>query len=232
VTAEPARPEPTPPTGSTSHGFDSSYDVLLAPDDKRTVGGWSLERFDFTTNRDHKMVACIMALKGQIPPSPGTYVRLIGPPSRELWMSDTDQERRSHLPAVWAAKSIARTGEPVRALIAGLGLGMVARALLRIPEVTNLNVLELNRPVIDLVEARTRAAVPNPDRLRIVESDARKWKPGPDETYNLVWLDVWASVSTDELRAAGRMRGRYTRMFPGAVVMDWPNKCFGGRRRR
>src|SRR5262252_4517707 len=75
----------------------------------------------------------------------GTYTGLLL--NGRLWMSDTDAEKRDHLPA-YRAIQLSRAK---RVLINGLGLGMVLKAALTFDHVEHVDVVEIDERVINLI---------------------------------------------------------------------------------
>lgn len=143
---------------------------------------------------------------GTGPIRPGTYTRLIAKnPFVDPIMSDTPSERRDHLAPV---KEAHRGGE---VLITGLGLGMVANAILRIPLVEKVIVLEISPEIIQLVGPHWQKKWG--DRLEIIEQDAFTFKPpdGIKQRYSVVWHDIWDDIALDNLDGVQRLHRRFGR---------------------
>lgn len=116
---------------------------------------------------------------------PGDYVRLVA--DGKLQMSDTDMEWKTNWRFLMSARG--------DVLVAGLGIGLVLVPLLKKPEVKSVTVIERNLDVIALVAPHFKSK-----KLRVIEGDAKL----PDEVLNgdkfdTVWLDIWASFSSDHL---------------------------------
>lgn len=127
---------------------------------------------------------------------PGNYTKLgVG---GVLMMSDTPAELIAHLSFVRKA-----TGS---VLITGLGLGIVVKACLAKPEVTDVTVVEHNQNVIDLI-------IPHlPKRkLTVINGDAFTWKPPKGKRYNAVWHDIWATIDPDNSKEMGTLCRRFAR---------------------
>jgi spermidine synthase len=121
-------------------------------------------------------------------------------------MSDTPAEYRDAVGFIRCASGAA--------LISGLGLGMVVKALLAKPDVEHITVLELSPDVIKLVAP----SYPDP-RLRIIEADCRAWKP--DRKFDWAWHDIWGDVTTDDLPEMATICRRFAKAMtaPGRQMV-------------
>ena len=90
-------------------------------------------------------------------------------------------------------EALARGGE---ILITGLGLGLVAEAILRPPEspVTRLTIVEFSADVIRLVAPFLEARYPG--RIEIIHGDAFTWTPPAGRTFSVGWHDIWPDPHT------------------------------------
>ena len=97
-------------------------------------------------------------------------------------------------------EAIVRGGE---ILITGLGLGLVAEAILRAPEgnVTRITIVEQSADVIQLVAPFLQERYGK--KLEIVEGDAFLWRPPADRHFTVGWHDIWpdpaAATNADEM---------------------------------
>jgi len=141
----------------------------------------------------------------------GTYTRLVREPAiRHLQgddpvvvMSDTPAELRDHAEAVERAHG--------RCLVNGLGLGVVAKAMLDKPEVSHVTVVESSIDVVSLTGDYYRSMPRYEGRLEIVVSDALSWKPPRGATWDVVWHDIWDMISADNWESMKRLHRRYGR---------------------
>jgi predicted membrane-bound spermidine synthase len=117
-------------------------------------------------------------------------------------MSDTPSEIRDHRGAIYNARG--------HVLIFGLGIGMVAKAILDKPEVTKVTVVDLSPDVIKLVGPTLLAKYG--DKLEIIEADALTWKPPKGVRYGAVWADIWDEISEDNLKEMSTFNRRYGRL--------------------
>lgn len=164
--------------------------------DKVTVpegrsGAWSVERF-----KTEAAGALYFALKGRPIPVGETFTRLACGDCTV--MSDTPAEMLDHRIAVLRGKG--------SCLINGLGLGMVLGALLKRPEVTDITVVELSEDVINLVAGHYRDP-----RVQIVHASAFDYVPPRGKRYGMVWHDIWATISSENLPEMHRLHRKYAR---------------------
>jgi hypothetical protein len=133
--------------------------------------------------------------------TPGTYTELVH--RGRIWMSDTPAERRDHMEAYWQAQ---RRGG--RILVHGLGLGMIVKALLDLPNVDHVDVVELDADVIALCgPAFDRYGA----RVTIHHGNCfdHRWKPGT--RWTVVWHDIWPDICTDNLAEMGTLHRKFGR---------------------
>jgi len=177
-------------------------------------GSWSVRRFTV----DMKSIEALRcALHGR-PVSPGTYTRLYRKGDWNPVMSDTPAEVRDHLEPLMQAK---RRGGKV--LINGLGLGVIVRGLLSLPNITDIYVVEKEQDVTNLIAPSYR----NP-KVHIILADAftMQWIKGT--RFQVVWHDIWPSICADNLDDMLQLHRKYERMT------DWQDswcreECRRGR---
>jgi hypothetical protein len=141
----------------------------------------------------------------------GHYTRLVV--GKTLMMSDTRAERNEHIEAVRNAKG--------SVLITGLGLGMVAQACLKRPEVTDVTVIEKSADVIALVKPHL------PKRgLTVIHADAFEWKPMNGEKWGMVWHDIWPDICSDNLVEMGKLCRKFARRaeWQSCWNYDWTKR--------
>lgn len=128
---------------------------------------------------------------------PGTYTKLLR--NGELWMSDTTAEWDDHRVAYLAMRQYGG-----RVLINGLGLGMVVKAALDLPNVEHVDVVELDPDVIALVGptyAGPRCTIHQDDAYTI------RWPVGT--RWTVAWHDVWLNICGDNLSEMAKLHRRY-----------------------
>lgn len=135
---------------------------------------------------------------------PGTYTGLFRrtPSPRGFWeelvMSDTPDELWDHYKAYQQA-----TG---RVLINGLGLGCLLKGVLTKPEVTHVDVVEIDQNLIDLV-----GPYYNDTRTHFYCHDALsiKWPKGTK--WDVAWHDIWDNICLDNLETMAQLHRMYGR---------------------
>lgn len=116
----------------------------------------------------------------------------------EIVMEDSHVELKRHLPIWLAAHG--------RVLVTGLGLGCVVRGLLASPNVSHIDVIEID-PDIALIVGEE--FVGNP-RVTLKIGDALTLEP-PGERWDFAWHDIWCEGSGLQklhLELMGRYRDR------------------------
>lgn len=137
----------------------------------------------------------------------GTYTRLMH--DEVLFMTDMYPEIYTQRLAVEEAWS--RGGE---VLLTGLGLGLVAEAMLRSPDVDRVTILDASADVVALVAPHLELRYG--PRLRVIHADAFTWEPEPENRFTVGWHDIWP-IPQDPvaLAEAQTLEDRY------ASVCDW-----------
>jgi hypothetical protein len=136
---------------------------------------------------------------------PGTYTCLRR--ERTQFMTDLYDEWWTQRAAI--AEASVRGGN---ILITGLGLGLVAEAILRATKDEQCRVLivEKSTDVIRLVGPFLRSRYG--DKIEIQEGDAFIWEPPADRRFTVGWHDIWpdpyTSTNVEEMKA---LEARYAR---------------------
>lgn len=156
------------------------------------VGG-SDSAFSFITGRGRGVPA-------------GTYTGLYR--RGALWMSDTPDEQRDHMPACRAAQRV----NAERVLVNGLGLGMVVAAFLAMESVRHVDVVDIDADVIALVGPHYEAmAVDAGKTITIHQGDAYTVRWAAGVTWDVAWHDIWKDLCTDNLSEMTALHRRYGR---------------------
>lgn len=173
---------------------DRSYQVTIPEGE---LDGVKVQRFT-VTEADYKRT--IWGYPGRSCP-PGTYTKLVI--DGELWMSDTPAEYYDHSEAVRRIQK----PETKRVLINGLGIGMVVKAAVDSPHVEHIDVVELDKRVIELIGPHYSAD----PRVTIHHADAYtiQWPKGM--RWDVVWHDIWVELNTDNLDQMATLHRRYGR---------------------
>lgn len=158
------------------------------PEGKR--GPWSVERF--RVELDLQNMRMMRDGRGCFP---GEYTRLRHE-KRGIVMSDTTAEISDHAEPFRRARG--------RVLIHGLGLGCFAKAALSKPDVTAVDVVEIDADVIALVAPHLAAP-----RLTVHHADAfdKKWPRGC--VWDIAWHDIWDNITTDNIPSMDRLQRRF-----------------------
>jgi len=129
----------------------------------------------------------------------GNYTRLTYRGS--VIMSDTPDEYHDHREPICRARGLV--------LIHGLGLGMVLQAIARKTEVEHVLVIEQSIDVLNLVADHYLRMFPG--KVDILQGDAYTW-PVPKRSYwDVIWHDIWPSLSLDNLPEMTRLHRRFGR---------------------
>lgn len=139
------------------------------------------------------------ALLGSRRTTPGVYTGLYR--NGTLWMSDTDAEQHDHSPAKW---EIDRRGG--RVLVMGLGLGMIVKQALANPNVTHVDVVEVDPDVAALVGPAYSG-----ERCTIHVADAYEIKWPVGTKWDVAWHDIWPTLSEDNLPEMAKLARSYGR---------------------
>lgn len=131
---------------------------------------------------------------------PGTYTHLTH--HGQIIISDTPAELSD-------LKVLTRHVSEGHVLVNGLGLGIVVQAILDLPAVEHLTVVEKSTDVISLVAQHWLDRYG--DRLNIVCADAFDWKPPKGQRYQTVWHDIWDAICADNLEGIHKLHRKYGR---------------------
>lgn len=119
----------------------SPYEAMTVTVPPGISGTVEVRRFEIT---EQQAARSFLRGRGRGVPA-GTYTGLYR--NGSLWMSDTPDEKRDHLPILNAVREHAAE----RVLVNGLGLGMVVAALLATESVRHVDVVDTDPDVIALV---------------------------------------------------------------------------------
>lgn len=156
-------------------------------------GDWSVEKFSIS-EQEAKSFNLYEALHGRRFISSGTYWRLKC--QNEVVMSNTPAEITEHENFINYAKG--------NILIAGLGLGMVIKALLDKPDVTHITVVEKSADVIKLI-----APFYSSDKVTIVHEDIFHYRP--QCIFDYAWFDIWTYISADNYTDMKRLNRKFAK---------------------
>jgi hypothetical protein len=174
-------------------------------------------------NDQAQLYGLMSALKGQRGPMPGRYVNLYV--QGTMMMSDTYEEQRTNFELVRRAEG--------DVLIAGLGIGMVLRAVLSKPEVKTVLVVEKHQDVIDLVLPHLEKALPKAHfkKLTVVCDSIFDWTPPKGVKWDVIYFDIWAAANIP-LDESTKLKRRFARRKKGPAWMWSWNEDYSRRMRR
>lgn len=133
---------------------------------------------------------------------PTMYNIHLGDSPMDIVMDDSHVELYRHAP-IWMAAS-------GRVLITGLGMGCVVRGLLLNPDVTHIDILEIDSDIIGLFGAEFS----NNPRVQIWHADALTWKGRGGEVWDYAWHDIW----TDEPNRLPVLHGKLVLRYRKRVL--------------
>ena len=171
-----------------------------------TSGAWEVAKFEVSREASEfdRLRGMFGGMGRYVPP--GIYTGLTR--GRSMIMSDTPDEIRDHLEPIRLVKRRVTLGGEVTCLVHGLGLGMVAEAMLK-EGAHHVTVIDRSPDVISLVAPTLRER--HGDRIEIIEADAFEWKPPKGARYGIVWHDIWDDLCTDNLSEMATLHRRYGR---------------------
>lgn len=154
-------------------------------------GDWKLEKFSVSEPQAkfHNMRELFHSHRFI---NSGDYWRLVY--KGEVVMSNTPAEIIDHSSFIAKAKG--------KVLIAGLGLGMVAKALLDNDCVSHITIVEKNSDVINLV-----SQFYNDKRISIIHQDIFDFNP--TDVYDFAWFDIWTYISGDNYKDMQRLNRKF-----------------------
>lgn len=177
-------------TSSTRINF---YEICRLQMFEARVNDVSIEHFDVEPKSTESLR---LAMQGR-GCAPGRYTKLVS--KKTLWMSDTAAEISDHLSALWKMQHLGG-----RILINGLGLGMVIKGALAMPNIEHVDVVETNSDIIELVGHYYESA-----RCTIHHADAftKQWPVGT--RWSVAWHDIWPEINEDNLPEYIKLKRKY-----------------------
>lgn len=173
----------------------------------------------FNVTRDEARLfnlRCVMDGNAGAMITEGEYVRLYV--DNELYMSDTPMEKRTNMEFISKANG--------DVMIAGLGIGLILHNLresVKNGKVHSITIYEKYQDVIDLVS-------PIYSDMPIVYkcADILEYKPSRSERYDVIYFDIWPSISYENLPEmkllANRWKFHLNRENPNFWMDSWMKK--------
>lgn len=167
------------------------------------IGNHRIERFEITEN-DVRWGMMGSYGSGRGYTKPGMYTKLVRG-KHTIVMSDTSDEIRDHVHAIGKAEELGGTCR-----VHGLGIGMVAAAMLNLPNVTRVDVVEISTDVAELVGPTLQERYG--DRFNLLIDNVMEQKPLSSESgYSVIWHDIWDNLCTDNLPEMATLHRRWAR---------------------
>lgn len=183
----------------------SFYDVIPKSDlPEGSSGPWQIRRFTVSEEQAkyHQLTTMFSPGSAGRGVKPGAYTMLIRDGAVDPIISDTSAEVRDHYWVVMEAHG--------NILVTGLGLGLVANAMLLKPEVSKVTIIEISQDVINLVAAHLISK--HGDRVEVIKADAFTWRPLPPRPrgmFDFAWHDIWPSICSDNWNEMKRLKRHY-----------------------
>ncbi len=129
------------------------------------------------------------------------------------WMTLMPNETNTTKPAIKAAKG--------KVLTYGLGLGYFAYMAAIKDDVTSVTVVERSHDVIKLFEEHILPQFPDPDKIKVIESDAFDFAKNQMQSgaYDVIFTDIWHDPS-DGCELYLKMK-EYEYLLPDAEFVYW-----------
>lgn len=178
-------------------------------------GNVAVERFEIT-ERDVRFASIRDSVRGYT--KPGVYTKLTR--NGSLWMSDTRAERMDHVEPLRKAQY----SQNRRALVTGLGLGMVIQGLLHTDNIEHVDVVELDADVIALVGPHYEALAAQLGKtITVHHGDARQRVQvlGTKARWGVAWHDIWRDITSENWEEMKRVKRSYSRMVEWQGVWSW-----------
>ncbi|MBR5429711.1 MAG: hypothetical protein IK116_04210 [Firmicutes bacterium] len=121
-------------------------------------------------------------------------------------------------------------GEPVRLLVAGLGLGYTVQEACRFPEIRAIDVVEINENVIELnrsLLAEENGHCLSDPRVRVTAADFFDYISACEARYDLICMDIdngpmqLARSENSRVYLRDFFRQVRTRLLPGGMFWVW-----------
>lgn len=214
----------------------------------RSCGPWHTEVVSSAADDPGAILSNWVTEAEGLPLTPPGWNMALYHAERGLVMSDVPAEIAGALPFL---DTVAWWSPGHRVLIAGLGLGIVPAWLLAKTGVSRIDVVEIDRDVIDLITGdRDQRFAPNSwaadPRLHIHHGDAHTWWPGrqprrgcclhtdcvlwPNSRWQAAFFDIWDLVTPANLPSMQRLTRHYARRLYRMWSWERP-ECEAMRRR-
>lgn len=128
-----------------------------------------------------------------------------------VWMTDSPLEVESYRGPVERAKG--------DCLVSGLGIGLLPTLIKN--KVESIDIVELNKDVIDLVYPQIRSA-----RTRIVNDDIFHYLDTTDRKYDFIHIDIWGDITAPVIEIEKAREKALRCLKPGGVTWCWLEEMY------
>jgi len=145
----------------------------------------------------------------------GKYCRLIV--DNKLVMSDTGMEKDTNFEFTMKANG--------HVLIAGLGLGMILKAVENYDCIKSITVIEKEQDVIDIINPQLKLH----SNVNIICADIFEWVPLQGMKYDVIYFDIWSEICGDNYTEMKRLHRKFCRKLnrdnPECYMNSWRRNC-------
>jgi hypothetical protein len=180
----------------------AKYAHLLVDIPVGTKGPWTVKKFNVP---QELCMDVLRSMRNGRTVYAGDFTSLVHN-SRGVVMSDTIAEIDDYMYFVRSIGRFAKINK-TKVLINGLGLGGVPKAVLAFENVIQVDVVEIDKDVIDLVAPTYRSD----PRVNIYHLDAYdvSWPVGAK--WDFAWHDIWDGICSDNLEGMKKLHRKYGR---------------------
>lgn len=127
------------------------------------------------------------------------------------WMSDSQLEVESYLGATQLAKG--------DCLVCGLGIGLLPTLIK--DKCDSIDIVELNRDVIDLVYPQIKS-----EKTRIIKDDIFHYLDTTDKKYNFIHIDIWGDITAPVLEIEKARKKAERCLRQGGTIWCWLQELY------
>ena len=129
----------------------------------------------------------------------------------KIWMSDSPLEVESALGAVELAKG--------SCLVSGLGIGLLPTLIK--DEAKTIDIVELNKDVIDLIYPQIQC-----EKTRIIQDDIFHYLDTTDKKYDFIHIDIWGEITAPILEIEKAREKAVRCLKPGGTTWCWLQELY------
>lgn len=129
----------------------------------------------------------------------------------KVWMSDSPLEVESYKGAVELAKG--------DCLVSGLGIGLLPTLIEQ--KANRIDIVELNRDVVDLVYPQIRS-----EKTRVIRDDIFHYLDTTDKKYDFIHVDIWGDITAPMLEIEKAREKAQRCLYPGGAAWCWLEEIY------